>query len=50
MQSSVVACTLTYALTNVTFRYGLEIANKGYLRAIRENHVLNKGINVVNAN
>ncbi len=43
-----VARTSTYALNNVTLGYGLELANKGYLRAIRENRALRKGINVVN--
>ena len=43
-----VARTSTYALTNVTLGYGLDIANKGYFKAIQENRSLRKGINVVN--
>jgi alanine dehydrogenase len=42
-----VARTSTYALTNVTLEYALELANKGFLRAIQENPALRKGINVV---
>ncbi|RJP20658.1 MAG: alanine dehydrogenase [Candidatus Abyssobacteria bacterium SURF_5] len=38
--------TSTYALTNATLLYGLEIANKGWERAVDENHVLKKGVNV----
>ena len=43
-----VARTSTFALTNVTLGYGLEIANKGYLKAIQENRALRKGVNVIN--
>lgn len=42
-----VARTSTYALTNVTLGYALEIANKGYLRAVRENRPLSLGVNVM---
>jgi alanine dehydrogenase len=42
-----VARTSTYALTNVTLPYALEIADKGYERAARENQALLKGINIV---
>lgn len=42
-----VARTSTYALTNVTLSYALEIANKGYLAAIRENRALALGVNVI---
>lgn len=42
-----VARTSTYALTNVTLCYALEIANKGYLRAIKENKALSCGVNVI---
>jgi len=38
--------TSTYALTNATLHYGLELANKGWERATEENHVLKKGVNV----
>lgn len=40
--------TSTYALTNVTLPYALEIAQKGYRRAARENKALARGINVLN--
>jgi len=39
--------TSTYALTNATLHYGLDIANKGWERAVKENQVLKKGVNVV---
>ncbi len=39
--------TSTFALTNVTLPYGLEIANKGYKKAIKENKALAKGLNVI---
>ncbi len=42
----IVARTSTYALTNVTFKYALEIANKGLETAIRESAVLARGLNV----
>jgi alanine dehydrogenase len=42
-----VARTSTFALTNVTLPYALEIANKGYLRAMKENPSLAKGVNVI---
>ena len=41
-----VARTSTYALTNVTLPYALEIASKGYLQAIKEDKALAKGVNV----
>jgi alanine dehydrogenase len=40
--------TSTYALTNATLQYGLELANKGWKRAIEENYILGKGVNVAN--
>lgn len=43
-----VARTSTFALTNVTLPYGLELANKGYQKAIRENRALRRGVNVIN--
>ncbi|OEF95555.1 alanine dehydrogenase [Vulcanibacillus modesticaldus] len=43
-----VARTSTFALTNVTIPYALEIANKGYEIAIKENRALAKGVNVIN--
>ncbi|TXK81846.1 alanine dehydrogenase [Paenibacillus sp. N3.4] len=42
-----VARTSTLALTNVTTPYGLQIANKGYIRAALDNKAIAKGINVV---
>lgn len=42
-----VARTSTYALTNATLSYSLELANKGYLRAIRESKPLALGVNVI---
>lgn len=42
-----VACTSTRALTNVTLPYALEIADKGYERATRENPAIGGGINMV---
>lgn len=40
-----VARTSTFALTSVTLDFGLEIANKGYKAALRENPALLKGLN-----
>ena len=40
--------TSTYALTNATLLHGLELANKGWERAISENRILKKGVNVAN--
>lgn len=42
----IVARTSTFALTNVTFPYILDIANKGIERAIKEDPALSKGLNV----
>ncbi|MCT4594712.1 MAG: alanine dehydrogenase [Anaeromicrobium sp.] len=42
-----VARTSTLALTSATLPYGLQIANKGYLEAIKENKALAKGVNVI---
>ena len=41
-----VAATSTFALTNVTLRYVLAMANKGFERAVREDAALAKGVNV----
>lgn len=38
--------TSTYALTNATLPYVLELAEKGYERAIEENHLLSYGLNI----
>ena len=43
-----VARTSTFALTNATLDYALQLANKGWKRAISENDALAKGLNVVN--
>ncbi|MGE5554256.1 MAG: alanine dehydrogenase [Betaproteobacteria bacterium] len=42
-----VARTSTYALTNATIPYALEIANKGYRAAVLQNPALAKGLNVL---
>lgn len=42
-----VAGTSTYALTNATIPYALDIANKGYKKAARENKAITRGINMV---
>jgi alanine dehydrogenase len=42
-----VAKTSTFALTNATLPYALEIANKGWQRAIRENPEIKPGANVI---
>ncbi|MFY4774606.1 alanine dehydrogenase [Metabacillus sp. RGM 3146] len=39
--------TSTFALTNVTVPYALQIANKGVLKACSENEALLKGINTI---
>jgi alanine dehydrogenase len=41
-----VARTSTYALNNVTLPFGLKIADKGYKRALLEDHHLRAGLNV----
>ncbi len=43
-----VARTSTFALTNVTIPYALQLANKGYEKAIKENDALALGVNVIN--
>jgi alanine dehydrogenase len=40
--------TSTYALTNVTLPYALQLANKGWHRALVENPALARGANVIN--
>lgn len=42
-----VARTSTFALTNVTLPYALQLANKGWLQAVKDNSALAKGVNVV---
>jgi alanine dehydrogenase len=41
-----VARTSTLALTNATFPYALEIANKGYRRAVKQNPAIAAGLNL----
>jgi len=41
-----VPMTSTYALTNATIPYVVELADKGYERALKENPALRKGLNV----
>ncbi len=40
-----VARTSTYALTNVTLPYVVQLANKGFIQAVRENSALFQGVN-----
>lgn len=42
-----VPMTSTYALTNVTLRYALDLANKGVERAMEESPELRRGLNTV---
>ena len=41
-----VAGTSTYALTNATAKYMLQLANKGWKDALKENAALRKGLNI----
>ncbi len=43
-----VARTSTYALTNATLPYAVQIADKGYVKAARENRTIWTGVNVLN--
>lgn len=45
-----VARTSTFALTNATLPYVLELANKGYLNSILNNRALARGVNVYKGN
>ena len=45
-----VPLTSTYALSNVTLPYALELAQKGYLQVIEENSPLSMGLNVFDGN
>lgn len=40
--------TSTYALTNVTLKYVLAIANQGWREAVAKDEVLRKGVNIAN--
>jgi alanine dehydrogenase len=42
-----VSRTSTLALTNATFPYAMQLANKGWKKALKENEPLAKGLNVV---
>jgi alanine dehydrogenase len=42
-----VSMTSTVALTNATLPYALEIANKGYKKAVLENEEVAKGLNII---
>jgi len=42
--------TSTTALTNATLNYALQLANKGWKKACRENPALAKGLNVIQGN
>jgi alanine dehydrogenase len=42
-----VSYTSTKALTNATLPYALEIADKGYEKAAKENPEIAKGINII---
>ena len=44
---SAVPRTSTYALTNSTLQYVLEILDKGFRRAMKENRALRRGLNVI---
>jgi alanine dehydrogenase len=43
---AVVPRTSTFALTNVTLSYAIELADKGFARALRESVSLRRGVNV----
>ena len=43
-----VASTSTFALTNATLPYAVSIANKGWIKAIKDDAALAKGVNIVN--
>ena len=40
--------TSTYALTNVTLKYALMIANMGWKEAVQKDDALRKGVNILN--
>jgi alanine dehydrogenase len=42
--------TSTLALSNVTLPYIMEVANKGYSKAMKENSEIAKGINLIQGN
>ncbi|MFT4760513.1 MAG: alanine dehydrogenase [Paraglaciecola sp.] len=42
--------TSTYALTNATLPYAIQLAGKGWKQACKDNEALKKGLNVINGN
>lgn len=46
----IVPRTSTYALTNSTLSYALELAEKGFKKAVEDNQALRKGINIYRGN
>lgn len=42
--------TSTFALNNATLKYGLELANKGVIKACKDNEALKKGLNMYKGN
>ena len=40
--------TSTVGLTNATLPYAMQLANKGWRKACKDNEELNKGLNIVN--
>jgi alanine dehydrogenase len=47
---AIVPNTSTYALTNSTLSYGLELANRGFPQALARNRALAKGLNTFDGN
>jgi alanine dehydrogenase len=47
---AIVAHTSTYALTNSTLSYGLQLANRGFPQALARNSALAKGLNTFDGN
>ena len=47
---AIVPHTSTYALTNATLSYGLELANRGFPQALARNKALANGLNTFNGN
>ena len=45
---AIVPHTSTYALTNVTLSYAIELADKGVSAALRDNPALQRGLNTIN--
>lgn len=45
-----VARTSTFALTNATLPYALELANKGFYEAVKNNNALSRGVNTYKGN